>query len=555
MSPKRRQPPRRPLTILQVMDDSALLGGAFMPPDHWAGWRACLAGMFALPMSEPMKAIARARTRRETFPARPVREAWLVVGRRGGKSRISALVAVWLAVFGDYSQVLAPGERARIMVIAADRKQAGVVLGYVAGLLDESPLLAPLVQSRTEEAIHLTTGISIEVHTASYRAVRGYTVLAAICDEIAFWRSEDSANPDVEILNALRPAMATVPGALLLGLSSPYAQRGALWDAYRTHYGQESPSVLVWQADSQTMNPRLDRAFIAAQYAADAARAAAEYGAEFRHDVEAFLPRDAVEACRVPGRREVLPIPGVEYTAFVDPSGGSHDSMTLAIAHVERGRTVLDLACEWRPPFSPDAVVEECVQTLRVYGCTRMTGDRYGGAWPAERFTTRGIQYVVADRTKSDFYHDLLPLVNASRVELLDHPRLITQCLTLERRIVRGGRDRVDHPVGGHDDLANAAAGALVLATTRASRRPLIFGFGGDLQVYDPSLEPDPCQWDPAVDAEEPAAVDAQGTVPIRFLQKMAPYNAGEIAGFPLAQATQYVECHLARWVRRPPVG
>jgi hypothetical protein len=198
--------------------------------------------------------------------------------------------------------------------------------------------------------------------------------------------------------------------------------------------------------------------------------------------------------------------------------------------------------------------VDECVRTLRVYGCTRVTGDRYGGGWPPERFTTRGIQYVVGDRTKSDFYHDLLPLVNAGRVELLDHPQLLTQCLTLERRVGQSGRDRVEHRPGGHDDLANAAAGALVLATRGATRAPLVFGFLGDLQVYDSSL-PDPVRWDPAVDAEEPAAVDAQGTVPVRFVQKLTPYNAGEIAGFSLAQATQYVERHLARWVRRPPVG
>ena len=74
-----------------------------------------------------------------------------------------------------------------------------------------------------------------EVHTASFRSVRGYTVVAAILDEIAFWRSEDSANPDREIVNALRPAMATVPGALLLAMSSPYARRGVVWDAYQRH--------------------------------------------------------------------------------------------------------------------------------------------------------------------------------------------------------------------------------------------------------------------------------------------------------------------------------
>jgi len=75
--------------------------------------------------------------------------------------------------------------------------------------------------------------------------------------------------------------MATVPGALLLCISWPYARRGALWEAYRAHYGQEGDPVLVWQAQSRVMNPRLDETVVRAAYAADESAAAAEYGAEF----------------------------------------------------------------------------------------------------------------------------------------------------------------------------------------------------------------------------------------------------------------------------------
>lgn len=37
-------------------------------------------------------------------------ELWLTVGRRGGKSQIAALVAVYEAAFKDYSNRLSPGE-------------------------------------------------------------------------------------------------------------------------------------------------------------------------------------------------------------------------------------------------------------------------------------------------------------------------------------------------------------------------------------------------------------------------------------------------------------
>ena len=68
--------------------------------------------------------------------AKAFNEAWLVCGRRAGKSAMMALIAVYAATFRSYEKYLSRGERATIMVIAADRKQARVILRYVAGLLE-----------------------------------------------------------------------------------------------------------------------------------------------------------------------------------------------------------------------------------------------------------------------------------------------------------------------------------------------------------------------------------------------------------------------------------
>jgi hypothetical protein len=81
-----------------------------------------------------------------------------------------------------------------------------------------------------------------------------------------------------------------------------------------------------------------------------------------------------------------------------------------------------------------------------------------------QAFEKLGVEYRPAERSKSDLYLDFLPLVNAGRAEVLDVPRLATQLLGLERRTSRGGRDSIDHAPGGHDDVANAAPGALVMA-------------------------------------------------------------------------------------------
>ena len=90
-----------------------------------------------------------------------------------------------------------------------------------------------------------------------------------------------------------------------------------------------------------------------------------------------------------------------------------------------------------------------------------VTGDRYSGMWPRERFEVHGIEYETADKNRSELYLELLPAINSGRVELLDLPPLISQLQGLERRTSRAGRDSIDHPPGSHDDVANAVAGAI----------------------------------------------------------------------------------------------
>ena len=136
---------------------------------------------------------------------------------------------------------------------------------------------------------------------------------------------------------------------------------------------------------------------ITAAYADDPASASAEYGAEFRTDVETFVSREVIEACVIAGRHESPPS-GIGYRAFCDPAGGSGtDRFSLAVAHVEerQGRriAVLDAIREARPPFSPEAVVSEFAALLRRYGVSDVSGDLYAGAWPTEAFRTVGITY------------------------------------------------------------------------------------------------------------------------------------------------------------------
>jgi hypothetical protein len=460
------------ITILDAIDDETLFAPWFADRATWRAWRSCLCALFALPMGPEELQTFRDCTGRTDPPIAPASEAWLCCGRRAGKSFTLAVIAVFLACFKDLRSKLAPGERGTVMVIAADRRQARVIFRYIRGLITGVPMLANMIEREGAEVLELNNSISIEVGTASFRSVRGYALAAALVDEIAFLKTdEDAASPDEEVLTALRPGLATT-GGLLLCASSPYARKGALWDAWRRHYAQNADPVLFWQAPTRVMNPTVPQSVVDDALEKDPATASAEFLAVFRIDVENLINVEAVRACIRSDASEKLPNLRNRYSAFVDPSGGSSDSFTFAIAHREADTSVLDLTREWKPPFSPEGVVEEIVALCRKYRLTKVRGDRYAGQFCAEQFQKRGIHYEPADRTKSELYLDLVPLINSGAVDLLRNERIVQQLIALERRTTRGGRDTVDHGPGGHDDLANAVAGALcyVPAAARLDR-------------------------------------------------------------------------------------
>ena len=452
-------------------------------PDTWDTWRVVHKAIGGEPLNETERITYKELTGREDVPTEPPKEVFLIFGRRAGKDVTAAALVVYLATVGaeiyNFRSHLTRGERGVVQLLAVDRTQAKVCLGYVRAML-EQPILARLVLKDTADGIELANGLAIEIATSDRRRVRGRTVVAAVLDELAFWSSENSVNPDEEVYAAIRPSMATIPNALLIGISSPHARKGLLYRKWKKHYGQPG-SVLVMQAPTWVMNPTLPRdgEFLSQAFEDDPASAAAEYGAEFRTDIEAFVTREVVEACVTSGARERPRVSNASYRAFVDPSGGSNDSMTLAIAHPDGNKAVLDAIRERKPPFSPESVVEEFCTLLKSYGISEVTGDRYAGEWPRERFRAHGIAYRLAEKPRSDLYRDMLPVLNSGKADLLDNDRMVNQLVGLERRVARGGRESIDHAPNGHDDIANAVAGAISLCAKKAEQPMAVFGTYG----------------------------------------------------------------------------
>jgi hypothetical protein len=290
-----------------------------------------------------------------------------------------------------------------------------------------------------------------------------------------FSTSTESPNQDEEVLAAIKPGLASIPGSLLLCASSPYARRGSLWLAYKNYFGKPG-TPLVWLAPTTTMNPTIPISVIDEAMAADPARASSEWLATFRSDVDSYISRAAVEACVSDGVYERPPLSGIRYSAFMDPAGGSGggDSMTLCIGHREKGNVVIDLLREKKPPFSPLVTLREFAKTLQSYRCHQVEGDRYAGEFAREPLRREGINYRVCEKSKSELYLDFLPTLNSGQVDLLDHEKSINQICALERRTSRGGRELIDHPPQGHDDISNVIAGCVSICTKPSNVAPTI---------------------------------------------------------------------------------
>lgn len=449
-------------TLLDALGDEALFQPWF-PGESWDAWRTVLKGAFALSMT-PEEVEQFWELAERAPPERQVRELWAIAGRRAGKDSIASVIAAYFASFYDFTGKLRPGEKAVVLCLACDRDQATIVLNYVRAFFERLPLLTSLKKRETLTGLELTNGVEIVVATNSFRAVRGRAIVLAILDEAAYWRDDRYASPDKETYNAIKPGLATLPGSMIVVISSGYRKAGLLYDKFKSHFGKPG-DVLVVCAASLTLNPTLDPEIVAAALEEDPAAAQAEWLGGFRDDLEQYVDRDTIESLVTPGLRERRPVPGVLYYGFCDPAGGSGaDAMTLGITHREHDIAVLDLLLEFKPPFSPLNVVDSFAEALEAYGIKRITGDRFGGEFVREPFRARGIVYKLSDLSASEIYTETLSLLNSGKSSLLDNPKMINQFCNLERRVGRSRGASISHPSGGHDDSANACAGALLLA-------------------------------------------------------------------------------------------
>jgi hypothetical protein len=435
----------------------------------WQRWLVALRYLYGLPVKKTRnRQLIKKCTGKTTMPKNGFSTALFLIGRRSGKSRISAVCGAYEAALSGREKLLAKGELGMVAILAPTKKQGRIVKNYLRAIFEETDLLKDEIVNETQEGFLLANGVLVEILVGDWRSIRGYTLLAAIVDEVCFFGidTESKVRSDTELIRAIKPSLATTGGRLIC-ISSPYAKKGWGFNQYKKHFSNNNSKVLVWNCPSRTMNPTLPQSVVDEAIEEDLQAAKSEYLGEFRDDISAYLPREVIEAVVFKGRKELLPNKNERYFAFVDISGGRNDDAAFAIAHMNGRKVVIDIAKRYRPPHSPYEIIGVMCEELKRFGLKEIIGDSYSAEFVVGAFRARGVQYEKSDLPKSGLYMELLPRICSGEIELLDDDFLINQLASLERRTRSGGKDVIDHPSSGHDDLANVVAGVTTIASVK----------------------------------------------------------------------------------------
>jgi hypothetical protein len=422
--------------------------------------RTILKATYGLELNQAELDIFRRATGRDIYEQKEHNEATVIVGRRGGKtSRIAAIIATYEA-FRDHN--LPHGERAYVLLIAPVTHQARIAFNFIRNYILSSPTLNEKVAKVSKTEIELKNGITIACYPCSQVTIRGLSVVVAVCDEIGFWRDEvAAANPADEVLNALRPAMATFEKHKLIKISTPYRKEGVLWRDYQQRATLEH---LVWQLPSADMNPTISADFLEKERRRDEESFRREYLAQFTDHITGWIGAETLQQCVTESCTERPRVNDAIYAAAVDPAF-KRDDFALAIAHrTNDGTIVLDYTATWtgtEESLGYEWVCREIARILKQYEIYVVIGDQHCAAIIQQEFLKLGITYkevTFGAGTRPEIFGNLKHLFIQRKIELRAEPDLMRQLLSLEEHKTPRGNIDVLPSYGAKDDLAVALA-------------------------------------------------------------------------------------------------
>lgn len=382
---------------------------------------------------------------------------WLLLsGRRGGKSLLSDIIAIYEAVIPNLDQYLRPGEERYVLIISVREDSAKVHIRQITKLMRHDKNLGLMIQAVKEDRVELKNGVIILSLPASARATRGYTASALVMDEAAFFTDTLGNSSAEAIFTALSPTTATFgEDARLVITTSVGAKVGLVYDLYDRATQGELEDFHITKVSTRELNPKVSERVINNALRRDPESAQAEYFAEFREQLENFLSSEAIDRCVDPGLGRGVVEPGVSYMMAVDPAL-MRDHYAYAIGHLESGVVLIDYLKKLRAPVDANGaedLLKSLVERFRPLGvlCDNpSTVQRLKPEIPM-------IYTPFTRQQKLRIYGTLKEAINLGLIGLPKDGDLIDELKALQ---IRGGVD-ISAPKAGritHDDLADCVA-------------------------------------------------------------------------------------------------
>jgi hypothetical protein len=426
----------------------------------------------------------------------------LNVGRRSGKTdRIMSTAFAYEVTLGGHAQYVRPGQEFKALFVAQTIDDAMRNMQFPRMNLEESPLLKEAFDGTPlDKIIRLKNGLDIVAEPPTIKSSRGHAIPVVLLDEFAFWyTNEGAANPDYEVLAAVRYSMAQFPHAKKLLGTTPWVEEGLAYKyskagtegrllkcddcanaqaelcSHKLKAREAYDGVLVIRATTaQMQNPLITRPRLVVIFNEDPDSFPRESRAEFIKSKSGFLNPEKVERAVWKGKfaHDALPRrnrpedPVPIYIATLDPAFRK-DSFTFQICHHDpRLGVVQDRLMWWNPvkgaPLNPKVVLDEIRPVLKEFHISGVFSDQYqleslqqlalDNTEGRYTFSITGVDFTGTSKAK--LCGSFRMLLNQERIKLLDNEELKTQLQQLERRLLQSGHVQIAAPAGKHDDYA-----------------------------------------------------------------------------------------------------
>ncbi|WP_343900457.1 terminase large subunit domain-containing protein, partial [Nocardioides aquaticus] len=368
--------------------------------------------------------------------------------RGGSKTQDASLVALACLL-----TIQPPNSRS--LVYAVDKDQAALMmekLGHLAKALPED------LRVTGDRVTNIATQAFLTVETSDAPSALGHTPWLVVVDEFCAW--PDRRGPRL-LWQAVVSSMPKRPDSRLLVISSAGDPGNWTHDVVRS-----ARTGTDWRFSyMQGPCPWWSEVDVARQRGALSDAAYSWYILnEFAAAENALVGADDLTASVARGVKSRPYDPAHRYAIGVD-LGRKVDASVVAVAHREGDAVVVDHVERWLPTrLSPVRLetVEAAIRRLQAeYGHAHVRMDPAKGEMLSQRLGEDGLaveEYVFSEASVDRLAALVSRLFGERRITVPDLPALVEELGTVVLRTTPGGRSRIDHHSGKHDDQVVAIA-------------------------------------------------------------------------------------------------